>query len=75
MNDREKRPAMKAPGTPRTPMPERFPARTPDRGPAKPGADDPTVPNRAHTEMRTEFPPEFPLPDIPAESSWRSREI
>ncbi len=25
-----------------------------------PLAPDPPVPNRAHTEMRTDFPPEFP---------------
>ena len=36
---------------------------TPDEkkgNPVHPPTRDPAVPNRAHTEMRTEFPPEFP---------------
>ncbi len=28
--------------------------------PAFPIVNDPPVPNRAHTEMRAEYPPEFP---------------
>ena len=51
----------------------KLPAGTPWSGakecPAKKKIDpsdepvpDPTVPNRAHTEMRTEFPPEVPYP-------------
>ncbi len=34
-----------------------FPAKEPDGTPVT----DPPVPNRAHTEMRTDFPPELPL--------------
>ena len=34
--------------------------RQPATDPTHPPVSDPPVPNRAHTEMRTEFPPEFP---------------
>lgn len=39
---------------------EECPPRRTEETPVRPRVDDPPVPNRAHTEMRTEFPPELP---------------
>lgn len=39
---------------------EECPPRRPQEDPVHPRVDDPPVPNRAHTEMRTDFPPEMP---------------
>ena len=37
------------------------PNNPPVTDPVHPPVSDPPVPNRAHTEMRTEFPPEMPM--------------
>ncbi len=55
MNEKNRKPSEKMPaGTPWS----KKDAPAPD--PVHPPVSDPPVPNRAHTEMRTEFPPEFP---------------
>lgn len=52
MQEKEKRPSQK------------LPAGAPWNGkkecPTDPPVPNPTVPNRAHTEMRVDYPPEFP---------------
>ena len=59
MNQGPDLPSLKLPaGTPWSKKKECPPRRTPD--PNDPPVPDPTVPNRAHTEMRTDFPPEVP---------------
>ena len=59
MNRNQEFPAEKLPaGTPWSVKKECPPKHAPD--PNDPPVPDPTVPNRAHTEMRTEFPPEIP---------------
>ena len=63
-NEPEKRPACSLPGVEK----KRgaglgFPVQT---DPVHPPVSDPPVPNRARTEMRTEFPPEIPGDTPPA---------
>jgi hypothetical protein len=59
MDSQNQLPELKLPaGTPWSKKKECPPKHTPD--PNDPPVPDPTVPNRAHTEMRTAFPPEMP---------------
>ena len=59
MREENKLPSLKLPaGTPWS-VKEDFPGKGED--PSDPPVPDPTVPNRAHTEMRTAFPPEMPV--------------
>ncbi len=60
MHEKNELPSLKLPaGTPWSGKKECPPRKAPD--PNDPPVPDPTVPNRAHTEMRSEFPPEFPF--------------
>ena len=58
MNEQKKKPSQKMPaGTPWSSK------EAPTSDPVHPPVSDPPVPNRAHTELRADFPPELPQTD------------